>query len=115
LDGPLLNDYSWGGYLIWALPGRPVFIDGRADVYGGEILTDYAALMAVEPGWRERLERYGVRHALLDPAAPLTEVLRDACGWSVAYADGVSVLLSRPPGGVCPRVVEHQSFRVNGR
>ncbi len=30
--GPLLNDYNWGGYLIWKLhPSYPVYIDGRAD------------------------------------------------------------------------------------
>src|SRR5437588_213206 len=27
--GVLLNEYDWGGYLIFNLPERPVFIDGR--------------------------------------------------------------------------------------
>ena len=33
LSGPMLNDWDDGGYLIWAAPEYPVFIDGRADVY----------------------------------------------------------------------------------
>ena len=34
-SGPLFNLYDWGGYLIWKLnPQTPVFIDGRADLYG---------------------------------------------------------------------------------
>ena len=33
LPGPMLNDWDDGGYLIWAAPEYPVFIDGRADVY----------------------------------------------------------------------------------
>jgi len=27
MTGQLLNDYGWGGYLIWEYPGRPLFID----------------------------------------------------------------------------------------
>ena len=33
LSGPMLNDYVYGGYLIWAAPDHPVFLDGRADVF----------------------------------------------------------------------------------
>ena len=35
-DGRIFNAYSWGGYLIW----RDIqpFIDGRADLYGGEFM-----------------------------------------------------------------------------
>jgi hypothetical protein len=28
LSGPMLNDWDFGGYLIWAAPQHPVFIDG---------------------------------------------------------------------------------------
>ena len=31
-EQPGYNSYNWGGYLIWR--GLPVFVDGRADVYG---------------------------------------------------------------------------------
>ena len=33
LSGHMLNAFDYGGYLIWALPEQPVFLDGRADVY----------------------------------------------------------------------------------
>ena len=29
--GPLFNDFNWGGYLIWRLPGLPVSVDGRTN------------------------------------------------------------------------------------
>ena len=32
-DGPLYNHYDDGGTLIWFLPEKPVFIDGRQDPY----------------------------------------------------------------------------------
>ena len=28
IEGNMLNDYSWGGYLIWQLPSHKTFIDG---------------------------------------------------------------------------------------
>ncbi len=33
LSGPMLNDYPFGGYLIWAAPEHPVMMDGRTDLY----------------------------------------------------------------------------------
>ena len=32
-DGPLYNHYDQGGYLIWFVPEKPVFVDGRQDPY----------------------------------------------------------------------------------
>src|SRR5439155_22881855 len=34
--GPLYNHFNWGGYLIWRLPGLPVAMDGRTNLYGVE-------------------------------------------------------------------------------
>lgn len=41
-EGNLFNSYNWGGYLLWALPEYPVFVDGRADLYGDEILSQWS-------------------------------------------------------------------------
>ena len=30
----MFNSYNWGGYLMFALPDMPVFVDGRTDLYG---------------------------------------------------------------------------------
>ncbi|HYM09845.1 MAG TPA: hypothetical protein VEU62_03890, partial [Bryobacterales bacterium] len=52
LAGPMLNDYKWGGYLIWALPEQKVFIDSRMDVFDWTgVLGDYRrwAAMAEDP------------------------------------------------------------------
>src|SRR5258708_5419172 len=44
LSGRMLNDYVYGGYLIWALPEHKVFMDGRADVYEWTgVLSEFAA------------------------------------------------------------------------
>ncbi len=32
--GPVYNEFIWGGYLLYAWPEVPVFIDGQTDFYG---------------------------------------------------------------------------------
>jgi hypothetical protein len=95
--GVLFNEYDWGGYLIFALPERPVFIDGRYIPYVGRVFADYRTLVGVAPGWREVLERYRVAEALLEPSRPLAGALRED-GWRVRAEDraGHWVLLARP-------------------
>jgi hypothetical protein len=93
--GPLLNDYDWGGYLIWSTPSAPVFIDGRLRPYVGSVLDDYRAAIGVRPSWREVLDGRGVALVLVRPTAPLATRLREA-GWTALVADEDAVLLRRP-------------------
>jgi hypothetical protein len=36
LQGPVFNDYDFGGFLIHA--GIPTFIDGRGELFGGDFI-----------------------------------------------------------------------------
>ena len=96
-NGVLLNEYDWGGYLIFNLRERPVFIDGRYVPYLGAVLDDYRALVGLRPRWRELLEKYNVRELLLEPQRPLAVALRED-GWQVRSSDqrGQWVILARP-------------------
>jgi hypothetical protein len=96
-SGVVLNEYDWGGYLIFRLPERPVFIDGRYVPYLGGVVDDYLALVAVRPGWRDLLDRYKVSEVLLVPQRPLAVALRED-GWRVRAEDqgGRWVVLDRP-------------------
>jgi len=50
LPGRLFHVYAWGGYLLYRLPDRPVFIDGRAHtVYPAEFFRE-AGSGARRPG-----------------------------------------------------------------
>ena len=95
--GVLLNEYDWGGYLIFNAPERPVFIDGRYYPYVARVLEDYRALVGLRPAWRELLERYRVDEVLLRPERPLVVALRED-GWRVRASDegGRWIVLSRP-------------------
>ena len=96
-NGVLLNEYDWGGYLIFNLPERPVFIDGRYVPYLGGVLDDYRALVALRPGWHDLLDKYRVTELLLRPQRPLAVALRED-GWRVRSSDenGRWIVLVRP-------------------
>ena len=96
-SGVLLNEYDWGGYLIFNLPERPVFIDGRYVPYLGGVLDEYRALVGLRPGWRDLLEKYKVSELLPRPERPLAVALRED-GWRVRSADkdGRWIVLARP-------------------
>ena len=96
-NGVLLNEYDWGGYLIFNLPERPVFIDGRYVPYLGGVLEDYRALIGLRPGWRDLLDRYKISELLLRPERPLAVALRED-GWRVRSSDtaGRWIVLARP-------------------
>ena len=99
LQGPLFNDYSWGGYLMWGLR-EPVSIDGRAGVQGTERMDRFGATWSAEPTWRSDpdLERAGV---VIGPVkAPLVQVLRMDPRFELVFEDKVAaVFVARGGGG----------------
>ena len=94
-SGTLLNEYDWGGYLIYRVPERKVFVDGRLFPFYPAVMRDYRDAVELRSNWRDVLARYDVREVLLRPAKPLAVALRED-GWTVR-ADGPDfVLLARP-------------------
>ncbi len=92
----LLNEYEWGGYLIWQVPDHPVFIDGRLFLYLPEVYADFVDAVDLHPSFRDVLERRRVDSVLLRPSRPLAVFLRET-GWRVAAEEsGRYVLLVRP-------------------
>jgi hypothetical protein len=95
-EGQLFNSYGWGGYLIWRLfPAYPVYIDGRADVYGDAFLYNYIRVYHATPGWDTTLEANTVRLVLVEPESSLANVLRQSPVWNIAFEDKTSVLFER--------------------
>lgn len=87
------NDYGWGGYLIWR--DVPVFIDGRADVYGDDFMYLYFQAEDAKADWREPLDTYGVDYALIAPDAALGVILEEADEWTSVYNDGIAEIFVR--------------------
>jgi len=97
--GPMLNHYNWGGYFIWQLyPEYPVFIDGRADVYGNAMMDEFFSLYWIQgKDWPATLDRRGIRMIVLPPDAPLVTALREVPRWRQVYADSQAVILTKQP------------------
>ena len=69
LSENLLNEYGLGGYLIWKLPERKVFIDGRMPSWrenGQFVFGDYIKIMGAESGAEALLKKYNIKVAVLD-------------------------------------------------
>jgi hypothetical protein len=96
LSGRMLNDYAYGGYLIWAAPERPVFIDGRADVYEpAGVLADYMRLMSLDADPQSILDKYQFDYCLLANEQPIVRVLPFIPGWKTIYSDEKAIVFAR--------------------
>lgn len=96
LPGPLLNHYSWGGYLIWTLyPTYQVFIDGRADVYGDRMMDEMASVYYAKEQWAQVLHAWNIQTVLFPVDAPVVVLLRSAPGWHEIYHDKNAVVLTK--------------------
>jgi hypothetical protein len=94
--GPLFNLYDWGGYLIWRLyPRTPVFIDGRADLYGESLMRQFADTYDLKGDWQKTLKEWRIRTVIVLPDSALGVALRHAPGWEVGYSDSHSVVFER--------------------
>jgi hypothetical protein len=89
----IYNSYNWGGYLLWR--GAPVFIDGRADVYGDAFIDEYVLAYQLRDGWRQPLERYEVEYVLIESSASLAALLEETDKWQRAYRDELAVVYVR--------------------
>ena len=91
MTGPVLNDYGFGGYLIFS--GTPPFIDGRAELYGDEFIKRYVQAMLLESDELPKLlDQYGIAWTLIAPERPAALLLDHLPGWRRLYADDVAVV-----------------------
>ena len=90
--GRLLNEYSFGGFLIYE--GIPVFIDGRADMYGDAFVqkTIDAFRLKDRKEFLEFLDEHGFGWSLLAPGTAAIAVLDGLPDWHRVYADDTAVV-----------------------
>lgn len=98
--GPVLNAYNFGGYLVYS--GVPVFMDGRADMYGDALLKRQldALLLKDSEALPRLLADYRIGWTLLEPGIPANAALDLMPGWRRVYADSVAVVHVRDDSSV---------------
>ncbi|MCH7641141.1 hypothetical protein IID22_03020, partial [Patescibacteria group bacterium] len=78
-EGEVFSLYGWGGYLIWKLPEKKVFIDGRMPSWrwdknpsteSSAAFDDYNNLLKGEKEYKQVFDKYGVDTVLWPRPAP---------------------------------------------
>jgi hypothetical protein len=98
LPGPMLNDYMYGGYLIWAAPEYPVMMDGRTDLYEWSgFLGEYGRWAKLEEDPNVLLKKYNVQFCLLSTQSQMIHVLPLLPNWKLVYSDDISRIFVKTP------------------
>ncbi|MBS1841770.1 MAG: hypothetical protein JSS69_13625 [Acidobacteria bacterium] len=87
LQGPLYNDFSAGGFLIWRLPSIPVSIDGRTNVHGDERVKVYSDMLRGFPGWEKNPELSSAKLIIWPTKSPLVGLLRCDARFQEVFSD----------------------------
>ncbi len=113
LQGNMFSVYHWGGYLIWRFyKERPVFIDGRADVYGEKIWRDYRQVSQAWSDWRKVLDKYQVQYALVEASWPVCQALELSPAFTRIYADSKARLYVRTEGPNAPVIARYRAGKL---
>ena len=95
LDGKVLNFYNFGGFLI--SQGVPVFIDGRADLYGNKAVNDYFSLIYSGDASfiGKSLSQNNIAWTMFPPTQKIVLYLDTQPNWKRVYEDEVAVVHMR--------------------
>ncbi len=93
-SGRLFSTYNWGGYLTWNLRDYQVFVDGRTDLFGDEIINEWEMVISTDEGWQEVLDKWQVKIILINQDLALVSNLQTA-HWSEVFRDETSVVFIR--------------------
>jgi hypothetical protein len=87
---PVLNDYGFGGYLIFA--GVKPYVDGRTDMYGDAFLANYDLMMSPNrKALSDTLARWHIAWSILPPG-PAAALMDTLPGWRRIYSDPYAVV-----------------------
>jgi hypothetical protein len=96
LHGRMFNSYNHGGYLIYRFgPALKVAVDGRADMYGDDFLTEYQRAYTGQAGWKSTFDKLKVDFVLLPCDAPLRQLLVAEHSYREVYRDEDNVVMVR--------------------
>ena len=91
----VLNEYEWGGWLLWAARDVSPGIDGRTEIYSVEYVRDYTRSLGLGPGWSNFIDDQDFDAAWLRRESPLVLGLATE-GWRTAFRNDYSVVLLPP-------------------
>jgi hypothetical protein len=90
----LYNRYDQGGYLLWLVPERRVYLDGRQDPYPPALILEQIRLENAGGAYPDVFSRFNIRCAYLPTESPTAAQLQQA-GWTASYRDRDWVVFQR--------------------
>ena len=95
LKGRVLNDYSYGGYLIRA--GIPTFIDGRGELYGGDFIKRYVEIVNGRESrpLEETLDEFHIDWTFLQKDQAANKILAHLANWKRVYSHNTATIFVR--------------------
>jgi hypothetical protein len=69
-------------------------VDGRTDLFGDEIISQWLTVVEGGEGWRDILNRWDINMVMVEPDRPAAALLVEN-GWRQVYADSTAVILRR--------------------
>jgi hypothetical protein len=92
----MMNAHVFGGYLMWAAPEYPVFIDGRTDVFElTGVLREFGEWATLGTNPNLLLDKYKVNFCILTRDSPMIQVLPLLPNWKLVYEDSNSAVIER--------------------
>ena len=96
IKGNIFNQYAWGGFFIWSLPDRKVFIDGRMDVYKKEISDQYFTIINLKEEWEDLFKNHSIEHVVVRKDLIISRFLAKVSdGWVIAKETDNAYLFSK--------------------
>jgi hypothetical protein len=95
--GPLYNHYDQGGFLVWFVPERKVFVDNRQDPYPLPFLLEHLRVESAKLPWEPLFARHDIRCSFLAVDSPTVAGL-DKQGWRSLYRDDAWAVQAAPGG-----------------
>jgi hypothetical protein len=93
----LYNRYDEGGYVIWFVPGRKVFMDSRQDPFPPALVNEQIRVER-SGDYQQLFDQYDIRCVLTPSNSVLSEHLV-ASGWEEAYKGRAFAVLTLRPRG----------------
>jgi hypothetical protein len=92
----VLDDWGWGGYLMWRFPKLDLMMHGYGDTFTTDELNRNTSLLELDAGWDSVLRATGTRVAVLRPWSRLAYALVSTEGWRVVHASQTWEMLRAP-------------------
>jgi hypothetical protein len=92
----VLDDWDFGGYLMWRYPELDLVMHGYGDTFTTAELDRNTGFLRLSAGWTDDLRETGVRVAVVRPTTRMAYALVAEEGWSVVHRSDDLEMLRAP-------------------